>query len=193
MNRSTLAALCLLAALPASSPSARAEARRHFRHDVSLTDTYRPLTIGRPRRRAGPRRGGDHGGIIYRQDEIIAPGGFSAHGYGPGDLGSEANRRAYRNADVRARTDGVYGYGLDGLGGTELFGDRGESGYNNPTWGNAFNTYTGYNGVPSALAFGPGYANRYIADHEPEFDTKEDAWPSPRDLGYRNAAGDDGD
>ena len=87
----------------------------------------------------------------------------------------------------------MYGYGLDGLGGTELFGDRGESGYNNPTWGNAFNTYTGYNGVPSALAFGPGYANRYIADHEPEFDTKEDAWPSPRDLGYRNAAGDDGD
>lgn len=182
MNRLTkalgLAAPLAIAALPLAS-TAQAQGPRHFRHEAALNDNAagdRPLTIG-GRHRYGP--------IIYKKDEIIAPGGFSAHGYGYGDPGSEGARRAYQNADVRARTNGVYGYGLDGLGGTHLFGDRGESGYDNPSWGNAFNTYTGFNGTPTALAFGPAYAGRYIADHEPEFDNHDSDWPSPQDLGYQ--------
>ena len=150
----------------------RADARRHV---ASAQSGYRPLTIGRPQ--VGP--------IVRRGNAIIAPGGFSAHGYGYGLPGSDIARRAAQNADVRARTSGVFGYGLDGLGGTEIFGDAGETGYSNPYWGNAFNQYTGYNGVPTALAFGPAFASRYIADHEPDLDDAQDAsWPSPRDLGY---------
>ena len=163
----------------------RVEARgAAHRHLAAVEAGDRPLTIGRPR--VGP--------IIRRGNTIIAPGGFSAHGYGYGLPGSDVARRALQNADVRARTDGVFGYGLDGLGGTEVFGDAGESGYNNPYWGNAFSQYTGYNGVPTALAFGPAFANRYIADHEPELDGAQEApWPSPGDLGYATGARHDDD
>ncbi len=164
-------------------PTAQAQnAAHHVRHHVAQADVGgdRPLTIG------GHRR---YGPIYRRGNEIIAPGGFSAHGYGFGDPGSEEARRAFRNADIRERTNGLYGSGFDGLGGTELFGDRGESGYNNPNWGNAFNSYVGYNGVPTALAFGPGYASRYITDHEPEDDDRDTPWPSPADLGFSPAPG----
>ncbi len=181
MNRRTRATLALVLATVPLTPAAQAQAQRHLRREAPAPDGYRPLDIG-GRRRYGP--------IIYRKDEIIAPGGFSAHGYGPGRPGSDEARRAYQDADVRARTDGVYGYGFDGLGGTQLFGDRGESGYNNPTWGNAFSSSVGYNGVPTALAFGPGFANRSIADHEPDLD-RDQPPPSPEDLGYRGDTGRD--
>lgn len=178
MNRQVFATVVLaLAALPLA-PGARAQTQHHARRDGAAADGYRPLDVG-GRHHYGP--------IIYRKNEIIAPGGFSAHGYGPGPDSEEA-RRADRNADVRARTGGVYGYGLDGLGGTQVFGDREESGYNNPNWGNAFSSYVGYNGTPTALAFGPGFANRYITDHEPGVDDEEDAVPSPQELGYHAPA-----
>ena len=176
MQRSTLAGLGLILALLPAAASAQPQS------SPRKSTAYRPLTVG-------GRHG--YGPIIYKPNEIDAPGGFSAHGYGYGDPGSEEARRAYENADVRARTNGVYGYGLDGLGGTQLFGDRGESGYNNPYWGNAFNSYTRFNGTPTALAIGPAYAGRYIADHEPEFDTHENDFPSPRELGYQPASGDE--
>jgi hypothetical protein len=182
INRKAVWLAALAVALPVA-PQAQAQGTHHRQH-VASADGYRPLTIV-PHRGVGP--------IIYKKDEVIAPGGFSAHGYGFGDPGSEAARRAFRNADVRERTDGVFGYGLDGLGGTQVFGDHGETGYNNPSWGNAFSTNVGYNGVPTALAFGPAYANRYIADHEPEFDNHEDDWPSPPELGYQPAGANDDD
>lgn len=184
------AKILAIAVLATSAVMTAANARD--RHDAYVTRRHvavaqfpdRPLTIGRSG--LGP--------IIRRGNSIIAPGGFSAHGYGYGLPGSDAARRAVQNADVRARTNGVYGYGPDGLGGGEIFGDAGETGYSNSSWGNSFNQYTGYNGVPTALAFGPAFANRYIADHEPEFDDAPDAsWPSPGDLGYAGGASRDTD
>lgn len=184
MNRSARTMVALAAPLTLGllglAPAQAQTDVRHARHHIAKADaaSYRPLTVG------GHRR---YGAIYQQGNTIIAPGGFSAHGYGYGVPGSEQENRAMRNADVRNRTDGVYGYGFDGLGGTQLFGDRGESGYNNPNWGNAFNSYVGYNGVPTALAFGPGYASRYITDHEPDDDddAKPDvSWPSPGDLGF---------
>lgn len=133
----------------------------------------RPLTIGR---HAGITARRSHGGIIVRRNEIYAPGGFSAHGYGYG--------RQAQNADVRYRTSGVYGYGLDGVGGIG-FGDGLVTGYNNPYYGNSFSRYIGYNGVPTDIAFGPAFGNRYIADHEPEFADDPDRQPlfSPEEFG----------
>ena len=143
---------------------------------------YRPLDIGR---RAGFVTRGPHAGLIVRRNEIYAPGGFSAHGYGYGRPNSEAAIRAAQNADVRYRTSGLYGYGLDGVGGIG-FGDGLETGYNNPYYGNSFSRYTGYNGLPTDIAFGPAFGNRYIADHEPEFADDPDRQPlfsSPEDIG----------
>lgn len=143
---------------------------------------YRPLTIGR---NAVTVTRGPHAGLIVSRNEVYAPGGFSAHGYGYGRLSREAALRAAQNADVRYRTEGVYGYGLDGIGGIG-FGDGLESGYNNPSYGNSFNRYIGYNGVPTDLAFGPAFGNRYIADHEPEFADDPDRQPlipSSDDIG----------
>lgn len=125
----------------------------------------RPLTITR---HTGAVRGTgvevrDHG------NEVIAWGGFGANGYGYGGAGSEAARRAARNESVRARTAGLYGYGFDGLGGTGLDEDR-ISGFDNPTYGNGYNSYVGYNGVPTAFAFGPAFANRHITDNDDDDD-----------------------
>lgn len=172
----TLVAVVGIASAASAAAKDRADAHGAARRQIAAVQSgSRPLTIGRPT--VGP--------IVRRGNTIIAPGGFSAHGYGYGLPGSDVARRADQNADVRARTDGVFGYGIDGLGGTQTFGDAGETGYTNPYWGNSFNQYTGYNGVPTALAFGPAFASRYIADHEPELDDASQAsWPSPRDLGY---------
>lgn len=135
----------------------------------------RPLTI------RGKRR---HG--IYRDgNTVVAVGGFSANGYGY-PAASPAQRREADNARIRANATGLYGYGVDGLGSTFL--DNREEGYNNPFWGNASNTYVGYNGVPTALAFGPGFANRYAAEHDPEDD--DVPGPTPGELGFRIDADD---
>lgn len=136
----------------------------------------RPLTITR---HTGVSRGS---GIEYRDQgrEIIAWGGFSANGYGQPRLGAEAARREARNEAVRARTDGIYGYGTDGLGGTGFDEDL-RSGYNNPAYGNAYNTYVGYGGVPTHLAFGPGFASRHITDNDDDDDIPG---PTPGELGY---------
>ena len=144
--------------------------RVHHRSIAAASERDRPLTIG-----GHPR------GIYRRGNEIVAPGGFSAHGYGY-PVATADELRALRNADVRRRTAGVYGYGVDGLGGSG-FEDNGETGYSNPYYGNGFNRYVGYNGVPTTLAFGPAFANRYITDHEPGDDEEADV-PSPARLGY---------
>ena len=149
---------------------------------ASADRDYRPLTIGR---HAGIVTRGRHAGLIVRRNEVYAPGGFGAHGYGYGRPNSEAAVRAAQNADVRYRTGGLYAYGLDGEGGIG-FGDGLETGYNNPYYGNSFNRYVGYNGVPTDIAFGPAFGNRYIADHEPEFASDPDRQPlfsSPEDFG----------
>jgi hypothetical protein len=168
----TWAALAVALAGGASAP-AFAQARRG--HD-------RPLTISR---HAGAAHRGT--GIEYRDGgrEVVAWGGFSANGYGPRAMGSEAARREARNESVRLRTDGVYGYGFDGLGGTFDDGELNNSpgfGYNNPNYGNAFNGYTGYGGVPTALAFGPAFANRHITDSDD--DDVDVPGPTPGELGY---------
>lgn len=129
-------------------------------------------------------------GVEYRDggNEVVAWGGFSANGYGLGTHGDgEAARRAARNEAVRLRTGGVYGYGFDGLGGTFDNGDLNSGpgvGYNNPNYGNAYSSYVGYGGVPSNLAFGPGYASRHITDSD-DFDSDADVrGPSPSELGF---------
>ncbi len=146
----------------------------------------RPLTI--TRHFASPR----HTGIEMRDhgNEIVAWGGFSANGFGPRPMGAAAARRAAINDSVRARTAGVYGYGFDGLGGTGFDEDR-VSGFDNPNYGNGYNTYVGYNGVPTAFAFGPGFANRHITDSDD--DDTDIPGPTPGELGYASPAslGDD--
>lgn len=149
-----------------------AQAQERIRHKD------RPLTITR---HTGQTRGTgievrDHG------NEVIAWGGFGANGYGYGRAGGEASRRAARNESVRARTAGLYGYGFDGLGGTGLDEDR-ISGFDNPTYGNAYNSYVGYNGVPTAFAFGPAFANRHITDNEDD-DQGDLSGPTPGEIGY---------
>lgn len=178
--RSTLSTVGLTAMLALMGMTLGATAqevpRRHASAHARFAGadpTYRPLTIGR--HPGAMVRNGPHAGLIVGRNEVYAPGGFSAHGYGPRPL-TEAELRAAQNADVRYRTGGVYGYGLDGLGGIG-FGDGLESGYNNPSYGNSFNRYVGYNGVPTDLAFGPAFGNRYIADHEPEFASDPDRQP----------------
>lgn len=173
----TVARFTLLAAL-AGVAAAPAFAQSRKSHE-------RPLTITR---HTGQARGT---GVEYRNGgtEVIAWGGFSANGYGYGNhLGAEAARREARNEAVRLRTGGVYGYGFDGLGGTFDDGDLnnapGGFGYNNPNYGNSFNGYTGYGGVPTNLAFGPSFANRHITDSD-DFEGDADIpSPSPSELGY---------
>lgn len=138
---------------------------------VATGSDDRPLTIN-------GRRG--HG--IYRSgNDIIAPGGFSAHGYGY-PAATPDDRREALNARIRANASGPYGYGVGGFGGTGFGGDR-ETGDSNPYWGNGFNGYVGYNGVPTDLAFGPGFANRRLAEHDPE-DDDDAPGPTPEALGY---------
>ena len=143
----------------------------------------RPLTI--TRHAGGPR----HTGIEVRDhgNEIVAWGGFAANGYGPPRMGAAAAQRAARNESVRERTAGVFGYGFDGLGGTGFDEDR-RSGYDNPSYGNGYNTYVGYNGVPTIMAFGPGFANRHITDSDDDDD--DVPGPTPGELGY-TAPGDE--
>ena len=67
-------------------------------------------------------------------------------------------------------------------GGT--FGDGINGGYNNPNYGNAYSSNVGYNGVPTNLAFGPGFASRHITDSD-DFDNDADLpGPTPGELGY---------
>ena len=145
----------------------------------------RALTITR---HSAPRHGT---GMEYRDggNEVVAWGGFSANGYGLGNhVGTEAARREARNEAVRLRTDGIYGYGFDGLGGTFDNGDLsnapGGFGYNNPNYGNAYNGYTGFGGVPTALAFGPAFANRHITDSDDLSNDSDIPGPMPREMGY---------
>ena len=124
----------------------------------------------------------------YLQLCLGSLGGFSANGYGLGNhIGREAARREARNEAVRLRTGGVYGYGFDGLGGTFDDGDLNNGpglGYNNPNYGNAFSSYTGYGGVPTNLAFGPAFANRHITDSDDFAGDADVPPPSPSELGY---------
>lgn len=145
--------------------------------DAQTRHRDRPLTITRHH---GPSTRGT--GIEVRNggNEIIAWGGFSANGYGYGRLGPRAARREAENEAVRARTAGLYGYGFDGLGGTG-FDDDLRSGFDNPFYGNAYNGYVGYNGVPTAFAFGPAFANRHITDSD---DDEDIPGPTPGELGY---------
>lgn len=64
-----------------------------------------------------------HLAAIYRRgEEIVAPGGFAAHGYGY-PLASAEERRDLREEDFRlGRTE--FGFGFDGLGGTAFANDR---------------------------------------------------------------------
>lgn len=152
-----------------------AEVGRHHREKATTKVAEgaggRPLTIGGRRGR----------GLVRRGDDIIAPGGFSAHGYGY-PVATADDRREAANARIRASASGPYGSGFDGLGGTDVDGEVGSS---NPFWGNGFSSYVGYNGVPTDLAFGPGFANRHLADHDPADDDDDASGPEPGDLGYR--------
>lgn len=134
----------------------------------------RPLTITK---RATPGSGVQ---VLDGGNRIIAWGGFSANGYGWGPPNSPAARRAARNASVRYRTAGVYGYGFDGLGGSFDGDDLRSGGYNNPNYGNAYNAYIG---TPTALEFGPGFASRHITDSD-DADNENDTGPTPAQIGY---------
>ena len=147
--------------------AAPGKARVHRPERIVDASGDRPLTIARPRRH----------GIVRTGNDIVAPGGFSAHGYGY-PAASADDRRAAVNARIRASASGPYGYGI---GGTGFGGDR-DGGDSNPFWGNGFSGYVGYNGVPTDLAFGPGFANRHLA--EPDPDDEDEPGPTPGDLGY---------
>jgi hypothetical protein len=154
------------------SAGASAEPRHHRRHGAGTVAGH-PLTIGgRPR------------GIYRAGNTIVAPGGFGAYGYGY-PVATPEERRQAENDAIRARSGGLYGYGVDGIGGLGYDAD-GETGYDNPYYGNAFNRYVGYDGVPSQLSFGPAYANRHIAGHDP-LDDQIGPGPSPAELGYTQA------
>ena len=159
-----------LVSLGSGASAAPARHRNHRTVAVADAGSDRPLTIN-----------GRRGRGIYRSgNDIIAPGGFGAHGYGY-PAATADDRREALNARIRANASGPYGYGYGyGIDGFE--GDRG-SGYGNPYWGNSFNSYVGYNGVPTDLAFGPGCANRRLAEHDPDEDDDEPG-PAPGDLGY---------
>lgn len=177
MNRFWFIAATVALGIGASAQTASAEKAKRHSHPmrIAAADVIdRPLTIGGRRGR----------GLIRRGDDIIAPGGFSAHGYGY-PVATADDRREALNARIRDSASGPYGYGTDGLG---AFGDDRETGSSNPYWGNGFNSYVGYNGVPTDLAFGPGFANRHLADHDPDDDDDEPG-PAPGDLGYRIRSG----
>lgn len=154
------------------SAGALAAPAKHHAPRMTVVDAGndRPLSIN-----------GRRGRGLYRSgNDIVAPGGFGAHGYGYPAATPEERREA-SNAHLRETASGPYGYGADGLGGTG-FGDDREIGGGNPFWGNGFNRYVGYNGVPTDLAFGPGFANRHLAEHDPEED--DTPGPTPGALGY---------
>ena len=156
-----------------------ASAETVHRHHPRTAQDDRPLTIGGQHRPRG----------IYRVgNDIIAPGGFSAHGYGYPVASPDDRREAY-NASIRARASGPYGYGADGIGGLG-FEDDPETGYDNPYYGNSFNRYVGYDGLPTQLAFGPGFANRHITGHDP-IDDDPTPPPTPAELGFVAVPGDE--
>lgn len=173
MTRFWMMGVAVAAGLLAAGQTVAAAPAKHRHGHAVVADAGgdRPLTIGGRRGR----------GLIRSGKDIIAPGGFSAHGYGY-PVATADDRRQALNARIRASASGPYGYDVYGLGGTGFGNDR-ESG-GNPYWGNGFNSYVGYNGVPTALAFGPGFANRYLAEHDPE-DDDDAPGPAPGDLGYR--------
>ncbi len=150
-------------------PVHRGAQRRHVAQRDGAGD--RPLTIG------GRRRQASNGGIIQvSPTEIYAPGGFKLPGQPLNFRERREVRKDIRNAQIRQASTGLYGYGVDGLGGVGFEVGRDE-GYNNPNYGGAYNRYVGYNGVPTTLAFGPAFANRYLADHDPEDDDDEHGHP----------------
>ncbi len=191
---STLLPLAAAAALVGASfaqaqaqdlPRRTAAAARPATHLAGGAVAYRPLTIGKGRWTVTT---GLHAGILMRHGEIYAPGGFSAHHYGQRFASYAAARKAARNDELRDSAD-VYLEGYPGLSGLGVGRD---SGYENPSYGNAFNRYTGYNGVPSELAFGPTYGFRHAIAHDP-LDDDDEAPPSPTQLGYGPAAASDAD
>ena len=103
-----------------NAAQAQDQVRKPARHlaAAKVDANGRPLTIG-GRRAAGP------GAIVVSDNgnEIYAPGGFSAHGYGWGAPGSEQAERAARNASVTSRSANG-DLGLNGIG-AYGFGDRG--------------------------------------------------------------------
>jgi hypothetical protein len=190
-----LTAAVALADLAGWTSTAQAqEQARHGRaasqhRKVAQSDAYagdRPLTIN-PRRRHyfGPLGQGNNGPVVQiGPNEIYAPGGFKLPGRPLTFAERQEFRKEARNAFIREATSGIYGYGLDGLGGTGF--STLNSGYNNPSYGNSFNRYIGYNGVPSNFAFGPSYAFRYVTDHDPEDDDDERGHPPGQTNGDDN-------
>lgn len=158
----TVAIAAVSIALAAPATASGAERWHHRTHAAGRAAAGHPLTIGgRPR------------GLYRVGNAIVAPGGFGAHGFGYPEATPEERREAL-NASIRARSSGLYAY----------YGAGGVGGYANPYYGNSFNRYTGYNGLPGQLAFGPGFANRHITGHDP-FEDEDPGPPSPADLGYR--------
>lgn len=175
MTRILMIGAAVVSSLCAAGGAVSAASAKHHQGHVGAVAADaggdRSLTIGGRRGR----------GLIRSGNDIIAPGGFSAHGYGY-PVATANDRRQALNARIRASASGLYGSGVDGLGGTTFGNDR-ESG-GNPYWGNGFNGHVGYNGVPTDLAFGPGFANRHLAEHDPDDDDNAPG-PAPDDLGYQ--------
>ncbi|WP_131117528.1 hypothetical protein [Lichenihabitans psoromatis] len=145
---------------------------------TDVSDGDRPLTINPRRRHSFGNLGQANNGPVVQvgPNEIYAPGGFKLPGRPLNFQERQEVRKEARNQFIRRATSGIYGYGIDGLGGFGFDNDS-EVGYDNPNYGGSFNTYTGYNGVPSNLAFGPSYAFRYVTDHDPEDDDTERGHP----------------
>ena len=59
-----------------------------------------------------------------------------------------------------------------------------------PFYGNSYNRYVGYTGVPAAEAFGPAFANRHITADEGGYDGRDEVSPVDRNLA-RPLFGDD--
>jgi hypothetical protein len=171
------AAALALAATGFTAIAAQAQDQTYRHRAVHRSVAYgtdRPLTIG-------PRRG-PPAIIRISPNEVYAPGGFSAHSWHPNFAQRQEMRKEARNQFIREATSGIYGYGLDGLGGTGFDTLRG--GYDNPNYGNAYNRYVGYNGLPTDLSFGPSFAFRHLTGPDPEDDEDAETGPSPADLGF---------
>ena len=156
MLRLSFAVAAIVCSLALSVPAVA-----HQRHRHHGTGDKRALTIG------------GHRGVYRDGDRIVAPGGFSAQGYGYPVASPEDVRQA---RDAALRADGL------GFGGPDVAVGL-EPGFGNPYYGNGFNRYVGYGGVPSDLAFGPAFANRHRSGLDPLYDGPI-AGPSPGDLGY---------
>lgn len=156
-------ACCVIGTAAVAEAEAKTVRPRHAGHRA-LTITARPAR-----------------GLYVRGTDTLAIGGFGANGYGT-RVATPEERREAQNAGLRQAATGFYGDGADGLGGAG-FGDR-ETGDRNPYWGQVSNRYVGFDGTPTILAFGPGFANRHATEHDPEDD--EEPGPTPADLGFES-------